>query len=941
VKKGKISGLAFCLLVGLSFLAPPALAQSLETGSIVGTTRDQAGGALPGVTVTITSSTHIGFRAATTNVHGEYRFPALPPGEYAVKAELQGFAQVIRKNIRLTTTVHLTVDFTLKPSDVEEETISVAPSPTVDTRSTESASVTLTSELLRNIPYSQVTSNIANLAPGVTPDNMADSAYGAQDGAGIAYLMDGVNIADPEKGTAWVFLDHNSVEEAKVTAAGLPAEYGNFTGVIFNIVTKSGGNGLSGHIELDYQGEKHDRPYDFWQQDNTEDYLADFPNFATPGQRFMDAGAHLGGPIKKDKVWFYQGLQFQRFEEFAAGYQGDPAVYDLPRSFTKITAQLNPSTSLMLALEVDAYDGKDGGASAITAPEALVNQESSEIVGHFSLTHIFSPETFVDAKAAYFWGHHNLEPKTGRDAYARFDIDQGTLLLNSGYYYLADRSRLQANVSLTHYAEDFIAGSHDFKFGVEFERSASRSQFGYTGSGGPLGDYVYYVDYWSYNQYFGHDTGNYLAYQYEGYDFNSPYTRVEGFIQDSWQVSPRININAGVRLSQNWGQVEGRGTVYESGRIAPRLGFTYDLFGDRTTIFKAHFGQFTEGMFGAYHNRLSTNWSDRISYRWNAATEDWVEYDRVKQDWKLQENIQHPYMNQYTVSLERELFRDASLSVSYIARDWKNIIGVYDILAEYEPVTYPVGPLYEMVTLYNLVSGNAHEFLIENLDTGPYRPPGKAYRKYRGLEFLFSKRFSNKWQLMLSYIYSETTGTIDNTWGDDIGWGGRNDQEASDPNFWINADGNATFDPTHMLKALGTYVLPFDISVNVYFRAITGEAWAQRFRTATKYGPNEYFGQGRITYFTEPRGSHHYDLQKIFDLRIEKVFTLAAKYRLGLMLDVFNVFNDNTITDWGTRIGYDWINDSSDPGYPSSTDGHYLYGIVNPRQVRLGIRLIF
>jgi len=189
---------------------------------------------------------------------------------------------------------------------------------------------------------------------------------------------------------------------------------------------------------------------------------------------------------------------------------------------------------------------------------------------------------------------------------------------------------------------------------------------------------------------------------------------------------------------------------------------------------------------------------------------------------------------------------------------------------------------------------------------------------------------------MLSYVYSKTTGTIDNTQEADIGWNGRNSQEASDPNFWINADGNATFDPTHMLKVQGTYILPFDISFNVSFRGITGSAWAQRFRTSTRYAPGQYFGQGRVTFYTEPRGSEHYDMQKILDLRLEKIFTLAQKYRLGVMIDVFNVFNADTITDWGTRIGYDW----NQGDYPS-TGGHDLYEIVDPRQVRLGIRLIF
>ena len=921
---------SFALLL---ILSPLAFSQSKETGAIVGTVTDEENTPLPGVTLTLTSPNLMGVRTFVTDAQGQYRFPALPPGDYTLKAELQGFRTYIQEQIRLTTTTRLTVDTIMKQAAVEEEVTVVAQSPTVDIKSTETASVTLTNEILRNIPYSQFTSELVNMAPGVTPANMADSAYGAQDGTGVAYSMDGVNVADPEGGTAWVFLDHNIIEEAKIMGVGLPAEYGNFTGVIFNIITKSGGNQFAGHVEFDYQGKKDDKPTGFWQQNNNGDYLDDFPDFSNPLYKFYDANVHLGGPIKKDKLWFYQGFQFQHFDDYAAGFLGGPRAYDQPRSFTKITAQLTPSTNMMFGFEIDRYNGENRGASATNSPDAVVNQESPEIVANFSLTHIISPKTFVDVKAAYFWGYYYLEPKTGRDDYGHFDLDQNMWLYSWGWYYLADRGRFQANASLTHYAEDFITGNHDFKFGVEVERSAVRSRYGFTGYGGELGNNVYYVDYWSYNEYYGYNTGNYLAYQFEGYDRDTPYTRVEAFAQDSWQITPRININAGVRLSQNWGQVKGEGTVWKSNRIAPRLGFTFDLFGDKSTVFKAHYGQFTEGMFAAYHNRLSPKWYDYISYYWDLANEEWVEFDRVVQKWNLQDDIKHPYMDQYTVSLERELFRDASFSVSYIHREWKNIIGVYDFLAEYEPFSYEVEPLNRTDTLYDLVSGSDHEFIIENLNTGPYKPPGNAYRKYRGVEFLFNKRFSNKWQLMLSYIYSKTEGTIDNEWANDIGWNARNSQEASDPNFWINADGNATYDPTHMLKIQGTYILPFDIAFNAHFRAITGEAWAQRYRT-------ERFGQGRITYFTEHRGSRHYDMQSILDLRMEKIFTLAAKYRLGVMIDIFNVFNKNTITEWGTRYDYDWLL-PDDEDYTPSTEGHDLYGIVNPRQIRLGIRLIF
>jgi len=913
--------------------------QSKDTGSVEGQVLDQEKAPLPGVTVTLSSPSLMGTRTAVTDTSGLYRFPALRPGTYQIKAQLQGFKTHIQENVRLQTTMRLTIDIVMTQSSLEEEVTVVAQAPTVDTKSTETASVTLSSEILRNIPYNQFTSSIVNMAPGVTSDDPGDSyggsAYGAQDGTGIAYSIDGVNVADPEGGTAWVFLDHNIIEEAKVMGVGLPAEYGNFTGVIFNIVTKSGGNQFSGHLEFDFQGEKNDWPNGFWQQDNIDAYLNDYPDLTAPRYKFYDASVHLGGPIKKDKLWFYQGFQFQHFDDYATGFLGGPRAYDQPHSFTKITAQLSAATNMIFGFEIDRYNGENRGADATTAPEAVVSQKSPEVVGNFSLTHIFNPKTFLDVKAAYFWGYYYLEPKMGRQTYAHFDQNENLLKDNANYYYLADRSRFQANASLTHYAEDFITGNHDFKFGVEVERSTCRSRYGYTGSGGPLGAQVYYYDYvgYAYNLagnyvYF---SGPYLAYQYEGYDFNSPYTRLEGFVQDAWQITPRININAGLRFSQNWGQIEGKGTVYNTNRMAPRIGLTFDLFGDKKTILKAHYGQFTEAMLAAYFNRLSPIWSDKISFMWDPETSEWQEYERVKQDWKLQDNINHPYLNQFTVSLERELFRDASLSVSYIYRDWKNIIGVYDIPAVYEPYT----PLDTNYTVYQLVSGDAHAFVIENITPGPTRPyygERGAYRNYQGLEFLFNKRFSNRWQLMLSYVYSRAKGTVDNTWAADIGWQhyeGPQGVIAGDPNYWINAEGNSTWDPTHMIKIQGTYVLPYDIYFNAYFRGQTGMTWAQRYRTET-------LNQGRVTFLTEPRGSHHYPMSTSLDLRLEKTFTFSGKYRLGLMIDCFNLLNTSTIVSWGTRIGYDWI-----PGDWPSTDGHELLEIVDPRQLRLGVRLTF
>jgi outer membrane receptor protein involved in Fe transport len=914
--KSFVSFLALLLL-----LTPFVLSQSRETGAVVGTVMDEEGTPLPGVTVTITSPNLQGTRTAITDTGGNYRFPSLPPGVYTLKAELPGFATTVRENIRVSTTIRLTVDVTLKPTALEEEITVIAVSPTVDVKSSETASVTLSDEILRNVPYSNFAMDIVNMAPGVNND----VAYGASESTGVAYQLDGVDVSDPEAGSAWVFTDPNIVEEAKVMGIGLPAEYGNFTGVIFNLVTKSGGNEFSGHFEGIFQGsgktdEEGTFTSNFWQADNTAAYADDFTGLTPPGLELYDFGAHLGGPILRDKVWFFLGGQYYRSMRKVTGFPED-VDYKQPRGFLKITAQASAKTNIMTFFEYDAYNGINRGASATTSPEATVNQESPDYVGNFSLTHILNERTFFDLKAAFFHGYYYLDPETGPDVSAHFNENDNMLYDSAGYFVYCDRDRVQANASVTHFAEDFIQGDHDFKFGVEFEYGKVRNRFGYTGANA-----WYYVDYVGYGY-----TGNYLAFQYEGYDTNTNYTRIEEFVQDSWKISDRLNINLGLRATQVIGTVKGiSGSVYSNFRLAPRVGFTFDILGDKTTVFKAHYGQFTEAMLSSYHDRLNPPeaYSDYVGYYWDLDSNQWALWYTIEHEdlYKLDDDIKHPYMDQYVVGIERELFKDTSFSASFIYRDWKNIIGYIDLKADWQPVTITVPELGDQqFTVYEQVNAGEHEYIIQNIKKGDPYITLDPYRKYWGFELLFNKRFSNKWQLLASYVYSQATGTIDNGFADDIGWGG----DVSSPNFWINADGNSTNDPTHMIKIQGTYVLPFGIYFNAYFRGITGNAWTTRYRTRP-------LAHDRVTFFAEKRGSNHYPMEKILDLRLEKTFTLSQKYRLGFMFDVFNVFNADTISSWGTRIGYDWI-----PGDYPSADGHEVYGIPSPRQVRLGVRLIF
>ena len=247
----KFKNVLFFAILCLIF-SSSVMSQSRETGAITGTVTDDETVPLPGVTVTLTSDKLMGERSFVTDTNGNFRFPALPPGTYTLSAELPGFNTYTQENIRLETTIRLTMDVKLQIATVQEQVTVVAQSPTVDVKSSETASVTLSNEILRNIPYSNFSMDIVNMAPGVNND----VAYGASESTGVSYQVDGVDVSDPEAGSAWVFLDPNIVEEAKVMGIGLPAEYGNFTGVIFNLVTKSGGNEFSGHFDVTYQGKQ-------------------------------------------------------------------------------------------------------------------------------------------------------------------------------------------------------------------------------------------------------------------------------------------------------------------------------------------------------------------------------------------------------------------------------------------------------------------------------------------------------------------------------------------------------------------------------------------------------------------------------------------------------------------------------------------------------------
>ena len=876
----------FSFLVILLVVTSFVYSQSKETGALKGTVKLEDGSPVPGVLVKIDSDVIVAATKTTiTNEAGNYRFVGLQPGIYVLSATLEGFATAKQTGVKVSIGKTFTIDLTMKQGMITEEVVVVGKSALVDVKDSSTASVEMTTEFLQNIPNSQFTADAVNLAPGIT----SDVAYGAADGTGVAYQIDGVDVSDPAGGTAWVFLDYNVVEEVSVSGIGAPAEYGNFSGVVFNTVTKSGTNQFKGYTEFLYQGKE-------WNSENSDD-----PAFAPGKVKFYSIHLDVGGPIIKDKLSFFLSGLYHRETEQLSGTTYDRDYWQ-PKGFAKLTWQPSTKTRINTFVEYDVYDGRGRDGSATTEEAATVKQKSPEIVGSISMQHLFSDYTFMETKLAYFSGYYDLIPNAGPDISGHYDYATGWATVNSTYFYRGDRTRLQANASVTHHADDFIKGSHDFKFGAEFIGTTQRDQYGYT-NGAYYGDW-YGEPYW--------------RIEYEGYDIKATMNTFTLYAQDSWSIGDRLTINPGVRMDLSWGGVDDLpGDEYKTKpAVAPRIGFTWDIFGDHSTALKGHWGRYYEGAYIYTVTSLSTAKSDYKEYYWDG---EWV-LDYVfpggNTQYIMDDKLNQAYMDQWTIGIERELMKDLSMSATYIQRKNFDHIAPLNIGGEYARMQYTdetTGKTFNIWSQTNSRSDNL--FLITNPKKGDmpwveFTP----YRKYTGIELLLNKRFSNKWQLMASYVYSKAEGNFNNTQSSGAGY----NSTFENPNNQINAEGTLSSDYTHMLKIQGSIILPLDINLNINFQLISGPTYTMLVRLPRSVDPD------RTYIYAETRGSNRYPTSKNLDLRLEKTAQIG-KVKVGLLLDVFNVFNEG-IVNWYQTL---------------ATNFEEVRGIKNPRAFRAGLRFWF
>jgi hypothetical protein len=931
--KTLMKALALLLLVAI---AVPAAAQSL-TGTVTGTVKDEQGGTLPGVAVTLTGKT--GTKTTTTETNGTYRFVALDPGSYSVQTQLAGFSPRRQDNIVVTVGKEAVVDFGLKVGGLAESLVVVGEAPVVDTTSS-ATNNQLSQDLLFNMPIRQgnTATNLLNFAPGINDS----AAYGGDASSGNGLLIDGVDTRDPSGGTAWTFYNYNIVEEVQFTGIGAPAEYGAFTGAIVNTITKSGGNQFSGLFDVIYTKSS------FASKNVPGEFISKNPNLAQAAKtnKLVDFTTQLGGPIIKDKLFFFASAQRYQKDDDPIGPR--TRLNEASDRFNgKLTWQPGPNDNLAAHVQFDNFNiiGRAGFNGLIDA-DAITNREDApEFVWVGSWRHLFGSKTFTEVKYTGWWGFFDLNPETLYDSDPstqplRFD-ETGAFYGSQGYGYFADRGRHQAHASISHYAEAF--GHHDLKFGVEVERSRTRDRNNYVPNG------VYYYDYGG---------APYLAYQHYTYDFQGRNRRESVFLQDSWKVNDRLTLNPGVRLDHVAGRHPDGEDVYTNTNIAPRFGFAFDITGDHKTVIKGSYSQYYEGIFNDIYKRATPGEADDITYDASGCPpfpaicglNRLVEIDRSSASlYGIDPNLKHPRVDETSLGFERALSKDVRLSLTGIYRDNKNMVGSVNPLARWTPTTTTDG-LGRTQNLFRWANVAASENgqVITNPDGFQFLDPSgnvlgtiDNFKRYKALMLVASKRFTNRWQAQVSYVLSKAYGTVDNTSEGSFGAnsstnGGGGTRQYETPNVsLVNSDGELTNSRRHELKVMfGAQIPVVEIGFNAYFRGMSGRP----------YTPFQQFAASVINFpatsaarrvLLEPRGNRRREAEKILDLRLEKIFKLGAgKNRVAVYADITNVLNQSTVTGIQVRVP-DLVIGNETVLFDSPT------GVIAPRQTTFGARWSF
>ena len=645
------TGLLVCLLALV--LAAPAWAQ-VYTGEINGKVTDGTGAVLPGVSVILSGPALIQPQTVVTAESGGYRFPRIPVGTYTVTFELSGFKRAVHEGIVITAGFSADVNVKLELTTVQETVTVTGESPVVDTKSTTIASA-FSREALEKIPSARDPWVILEQTPGVmmSGSNVGGNLSGQQtsfnafgSSTNQQWNIDGANISDIASGNSSpTYYDFDSFDEIQITTGGSDASQQG-AGVQVNFITKSGGNSLRGSTRFYDTNQK-------FENNNITNAQRDL-NAAggNPIQDIQDYGFELGGPIVKNRLWYWGAAAKNKIDVGVVNFfdtsnancstvAANPAGKDASGSYTygikqlwdcyktdnttlinyngKLQFQENPSNKSTF-VAVDGIKTRNArGADAFHPLITTRRQDGPTILYRSEHQWIASSRLTVTAQYAHIhedWGQFFQDPSLASVQAISF-VDTGFADRNttSGNYHTI-RPQDDIKTDANYFLSSFLGGDHSIKFGFDYRRSPVESlttygggaivrirQTGSTntcspgkdpaGNGGLAAGICQEANIQrdsdlSYIQY------NRSLYFNDSYKKNRATINVGVRYDRQFDIARAASTQANVILPDLLPAIAFNGA--DSGvtynNISPRGGFTYDVKGDGKTVLKVNGGRY-------------------------------------------------------------------------------------------------------------------------------------------------------------------------------------------------------------------------------------------------------------------------------------------------------------------------------------------------------------
>jgi len=463
----------------LFFIIIPSLlrAQVTQTGAIRGVIKDKEGNPLPGVNVTLTSPSLLGSMSDMTRESGEYRFLYLPPGTYSIVTNLQGFQTIKREQIIVRVGMTVTINLEMSEESLEHAITVVAPSPPVDVVTTKTA-VSLPKESIANLPIARDVNNLLNLAPGTTNLSIKGGARNNH-----AFNLDGINDNAPNQNYGEVYVSWDTVEEVEIVTGGVGVETFQGIGGAINIVTKSGGNRLSGEAQL-YYTNKH-LSHSVVPPDKLQAVGSSLP--AIPNLDY-DLSLTLGGPIIKDKIWFLANYRYQynkRTSDFIPttimGKQYDS--YDLEQGyryfFAKISALPWKNLRIFGMVTIPRRDTPVFDNVARRTIEANRRQLLDQRTSSFNAVWTLNSNTLIELLGGTWWNNgQNMDTKFANsegpyfvDKYTGYEWGRG----NNNQSFYGFKRNYVTSAKMSHFKDNFLSSDHQIKLGIDLQIGSMRS----------------------------------------------------------------------------------------------------------------------------------------------------------------------------------------------------------------------------------------------------------------------------------------------------------------------------------------------------------------------------------------------------------------------------------------------------------------------------------